>query len=215
MAVAVKICGLSEAPTLAAAVAGGAGWIGLVFFPPSPRAVGLDQARSLAAQVPPGIGKVGLFVDADDALIGGAVAAAGLDLIQLHGSETPRRIAEIKSRFARPVMKAIKLALPEDLAVIAEIEPVADWLLFDAKIAGAALPGGMGVAFDWTLLAGRRFQRPWMLSGGLTPDNLAEAVAATGARAVDVSSGVESAPGKKDVGLIRAFLDGARGLPGP
>jgi phosphoribosylanthranilate isomerase len=214
MSVAVKICGLSEPDTLRAAVTGGARYVGFVFYPPSPRAVAPAMAGELARLVPTGVRSVGLFVDPDDAFLEHVIGQVPLDVIQLHGSENPRRIVEIKARYRMPVMKAVKIGGPDDLAAAAELAESADRLLFDAKPPSktGALPGGNGVAFDWTLLAGRRWSKPWMLSGGLTPENVAEAVRVTGATEVDVSSGVEDRPGHKDAGLIRAFLSSLGGL---
>lgn len=214
MSVAVKICGLSEPDTLRAAVTGGARYVGFVFYPPSPRAVAPAMAGELARLVPTGVRSVGLFVDPDDAFLEHVIGQVPLDVIQLHGSENPRRIVEIKARYRMSVMKAVKIGGPDDLAAAAELAESADRLLFDAKPPSktGALPGGNGVAFDWTLLAGRRWSKPWMLSGGLTPENVAEAVRVTGATEVDVSSGVEDRPGHKDAGLIRAFLSSLGGL---
>ncbi len=215
MSVEAKICGITDAAALDAAVQGGARWIGFVFYPPSPRSLGLKEAADLARRVPEGIEKVGLFVDPDDALLVGAIAAIEPQLLQLHGSESPARVREIRSRFGRPVMKAIKVAGAEDVAFARHYAPVADRLLFDArapKEATDALPGGNGLAFDWSLLAGADFEVPWMLSGGLDAANVAAAVRATGAGAVDVSSGVESGPGRKDPHAIAAFLDAVHAL---
>ncbi|MCG5242006.1 phosphoribosylanthranilate isomerase [Azospirillum doebereinerae] len=214
MTVLTKICGLSEPESLRAAVTGGARYVGFVFYPPSPRAVAPALAADLARLVPTGIRSVGLFVDPDDEFLEHVVGQVPLDLIQLHGKETPRRVAEIKARYGMPVMKAVKIGGPEDLAAALEAAETADRLLFDAKPPAkvAALPGGNGIAFDWTLLAGRRWPKPWMLSGGLTPENVAEAVRVTGATEIDVSSGVEDRPGHKDPALVRAFLDAAARL---
>ena len=208
MTVAAKICGLSEPQSLRAAVAGGARYVGFVFYPRSPRAIAPPMAAELARLLPTGVRSVGLFVDPDDEFLEHVTGQVPLDLIQLHGSETPRRIAEIKARYALPVMKAVKIGGPEDLTVALEAAEVADRLLFDAKPPAkvSALPGGNGIAFDWTILAGRSWPRPWMLSGGLTVENVAEAVRVTGATEVDVSSGVEDRPGHKDPALVRAFL---------
>ncbi|MCW5731486.1 MAG: phosphoribosylanthranilate isomerase [Alphaproteobacteria bacterium] len=209
MSVLVKICGLSTPEAVAAAVDHGAGMAGFVFYPPSPRHVTAEQAAELIEPMPSGVDRVGLFVDADDATIESVLNHAALDLLQLHGAETPERVQEVKRRFRRPVIKAIKLQGPEDLAEADRYDGIADWLLFDAKAPKdlpGALPGGNGLVFDWELLRGRRFRRPWLLSGGLDADNLAEAVRISGAPAVDVSSGVESAPGRKDVLKILAFL---------
>ena len=203
---AIKICGLRQPADVAAALTAGAGYLGFVFFPRSPRAVSPAEGAALGADIPPGIARVGLFVDPDDALLDQTLAGAPLDLIQLHGGESPARVAEIRGRTGLPVMKAVGLATPDDLNALWDYGLAADLLLVDAKPApGAALPGGNGVAFDWRLLAGRRLLKPWFLAGGLTPQNVAEAVRLTGAPGVDVSSGVESAPGRKDPGLIAAF----------
>jgi len=214
MSVAAKICGLSTKEAVAAAVAGGAAYVGFVFYPPSPRAVSPDRAAELCAAVPRGILRVGLFVDADDAMIETTVAAAPIDILQFHGRETPQRVAEAKLRLSRPVMKAVAIAGSEDVAAVAAYEEVADLLLFDAKPPRRpnALPGGNGLIFDWQLIAGRSWLRPWLLSGGLTADLLPEAVRVSGAAAVDVSSGVESRPGQKDPDKIRAFLSAARAI---
>ncbi len=211
MSVSVKICGLSDRAGLDAAVAAGARYVGFVFFAKSPRAVTVEQAATLAIEVPPGIAKVALVVDVDDATLDEIVTRVPLDMLQLHGREIPERVAEIRARHGLPVMKAVGVASEADLPMLEAYAAVADQILVDAKAPkGAALPGGNGLAFDWRLIAGRRWPVPWMLAGGLTPDNLAEAVAKTGARQVDVSSGVESAPGVKDETRIRAFLDAAR-----
>ncbi|HTW53750.1 MAG TPA: phosphoribosylanthranilate isomerase [Stellaceae bacterium] len=214
MSVAAKICGLSSEAAIDAAVAGGAAYIGFVFYPPSPRAVAPVRAGELCAAVPSGIWRVGLFVDADDSAIRAVLDAAPLDLLQFHGGESPDRVFDVKNRFHRPVMKAISIAAAEDVLAAAAYQHAADMLLFDAKPPrGAdALPGGNGLAFDWQLIAGREWRLPWMLSGGLTAELLPDAVRVSGARIVDVSSGVESAPGQKDPGKIRAFLEVARGL---
>lgn len=215
MALESKICGISDRAALAAAARGGARWIGLVFYPPSPRSVTAEQAAALAADAPAGLGRAGLFVDPEDALLERVLAQVPLDLLQLHGAEPPKRVAEIRARFGLPVMKAVKVATAEDLAAVESYAPVVDRILFDAKapksMAGA-LPGGNALSFDWKLLAGRRWPRPWMLSGGLKAENLEEAVTISGATAVDVSSGVESAPGAKDPEKIDAFLTLAQRL---
>ena len=214
MPLSVKICGLTEPESLHAAVSGGARYVGFVFYPPSPRSIAPSMAAELARLVPTGVRTVGLFVDPDDDFLEHVVSQVPFDLIQLHGKETPRRIAEVKAAFNIPVMKAIKVGGPEDLAAALDIAEVADRLLFDAKPPAkvSALPGGNGIAFDWTLLAGRSWPKPWMLSGGLKPENAAEAVRTTGATALDVSSGVEDRPGHKDPALIRRFLDSVAGL---
>jgi phosphoribosylanthranilate isomerase len=214
MSVAAKICGLSTEETVTAAVIGGASYIGFVFYPPSPRAVTPQRAARLCAAVPEGIVRVGSFVDADDAAIDIVLAKAPIDILQFHGGESPDRVAESKLRFGRPVMKAVSIAKPQDMLDATLYEEVADLLLFDAKPPRRpnALPGGNGLAFDWRLIAGRSWRRPWMLSGGLTAELLPEAVRISGAAMVDVSSGVESRPGEKDVDKIRAFLAVARAL---
>jgi len=207
----VKICGLTEPEGLRAAIEGGARWVGFVFFPRSPRFITPEDAVPLAASVPAGVETVGLFVDPDDATLAATLASVRLDLLQLHGRETPERVRDIRSRFGVPVMRALGVAGPEDLDSARAHETVADRLLFDAKPPkGAVIPGGNGVSFDWSPLAARVWSKPWMLAGGLTPDNVAEAARMSGARAVDVSSGVEDRPGRKDPARIRAFLAAAR-----
>lgn len=208
----VKICGLRTPADVAAVARAGAAYAGLNFFPRSPRHVTPTQARALALAAPVGLAQVGLFVDPDDATLDAVLALVPLDMIQLHGAETPARVAEVKARFGLPVMKAVGVAGPEDLAALAGYGRVADQILVDAKPGpGAELPGGNGLAFDWQLIAGRRWPVPWMLAGGLTAGNVARAVELTGARQVDVSSGVESAPGVKDAEMIAAFVAAAKG----
>lgn len=205
----VKICGLKTPGALRVASDAGAAYAGFVFFPKSPRNVSLAEARALAADAPAGLMKVALLVDPDDALVD-EIAASPIDMIQLHGKEPPARVSEVRARAGLPVMKAVGVAVAEDLAQLDEYAAVADQLLVDAKPApGDALPGGNGLAFDWRLLAGRSWNRPWMLAGGLTAGNVAEAIRLTGARQVDVSSGVERAPGEKDEAMIRAFIAAA------
>jgi len=212
MSVSVKFCGLTRPEDISAAAAAGAHYVGFVHFSRSPRHLAIDPMAGLAVEVPPGLAKVLLSVDADNTTLDAITARVPLDMLQLHGKESPARVAEIKARFGLPVMKAIGVAEPEDLAAIDAYSPVADQLLIDAKPPkGADLPGGNGLAFDWRLLADRKYwTRPWMLAGGLTPDNVAEAVRLTGAKQVDVSSGVESAPGVKDAGLMAAFTAAVR-----
>jgi phosphoribosylanthranilate isomerase len=209
MPVRTKICGVNSRAALDAAIAGGAGFVGFVFYPPSPRALTTEAAAALAAAVPPVIAKVGLLVDDPDERIAEILARVSLDMLQLHGKETPTRVDDIRRRFGIPVMKAVKIAEAADLALADRYIGHADWLLFDAKpppqMTGA-LPGGNALSFDWQLLAGRSWPSPWMLSGGLSSDNLAEAVRISGAHVVDVSSGVESQPGQKDPERIAAFL---------
>ena len=213
MALAVKICGLNAPAAVAAAVDGGARLVGFVFFPASPRCVTPVRAATLARPVPAGILRVGLVVDADDATLAGIVAEAPLEMLQLHGAESPARVAEVKARFGLPVMKVIPVSGEADLAHAAAYETVADRLLFDAKpLPGASRPGGNALPFDWTLLRERRWRLPWLLAGGLTAETLAEAVRLSGATAVDVSSGVEDRPGVKNPAKIRAFLAAAARL---
>ncbi|GLK83253.1 phosphoribosylanthranilate isomerase [Ancylobacter defluvii] len=211
MAIEIKICGLKTPETLDAALAAGADMVGAVFFAPSPRHLDLATAAQLGARARGKAQIVALSVDADDAALADIIAALAPDALQLHGSETPERVAAVKARFGRPVWKAIGIAGPEDLAKLPAYAAVADRLLLDAKAPkGAALPGGNGVPFDWNLLAGLDLAKPFMLSGGLTPENVGQALAITRARAVDVSSGVESAPGVKDPARIAAFVRHAR-----
>ncbi|MCR9085395.1 MAG: phosphoribosylanthranilate isomerase [Rhodobacteraceae bacterium] len=208
----VKICGITDRHALDACVSAGVAYVGLVFFPKSPRHLTLPAAAALAAVVPPGIAKVALTVNMPDADLDALLGAVPIDVLQLHGGETPERVAEIKARFGLPVMKAVGIAGPGDLAALADYGSVADMLLVDAKPPrDAELPGGNGLTFDWRLIAGRRWPVPWMLAGGLTEDTVAEAVRLTGAPQVDVSSGVESAPGVKDPDLIARFVAAARG----
>lgn len=210
--ISVKICGLTAPEHVRAAVEAGARYIGFNFFPKSPRYAPIDRAAALARDVPVGVAKVALAVNFTDAHLDEIVAGVPLDMLQLHGTESPERVAEVKSRYGLPVIKAIGVAEAEDLTAIDLYSDVADQLLVDAKPPkNSQLPGGNGLPFDWRLLAGRKYWRtPWMLSGGLNPDNVAEAIRMTGARQVDVASGVESAPGVKDAGLIRSFIDAAR-----
>jgi phosphoribosylanthranilate isomerase len=211
MAVEVKICGVDRPESVDAAVAAGARWVGFVFYPRSPRSVGPELAQQLARIVPTGVRTVGLFVEPDDAWLERVVSMVPLDLLQLHGEETPGRVREIRAAWSIPIMKAIRIGEAADLDAVPGHAAVADRLLFDARPPKkvTALPGGNGIPFDWSLLAGRHWPKPWMLSGGLTADNLAEAVGVTGATAVDVSSGVEDRPGHKDPALIRAFMAAA------
>lgn len=208
--VKVKICGLTQPEHVHAAARAGAVYGGFVFFPKSPRNVGIQQARDLALEAPVGLAKVALVVNADDAQLDAILDKVPLDMLQLHGGETPQRVAEIRARYGLPVMKAIGIAEAADLVQIDEFASVADQLLIDAKAPkGADLPGGNGLSFDWRLVNRKYWPCPWMLAGGLTPDNVGLAVQMTGARQVDVSSGVESAPGQKDAALIEAFVRAA------
>jgi phosphoribosylanthranilate isomerase len=210
MTLQAKICGINSRPALDAAIAGGAAFVGFVFYPRSPRVLTPAAAAALAAAVPPGIRKVALVVDEPDARLAEILAAVSIDMLQLHGKETPARVAEIRKRFGLPVMKAISIAAAADLATAETYLDIADWLLFDAKPPPQmtnALPGGNALSFDWQLLAGRTWPLPWMLSGGLNEGNLAEAVRISGAGVVDVSSGVEDKPGLKSPVKIAAFLE--------
>ena len=207
----VKICGLRTLADVAAVAAAGAAYAGFNFFPKSPRSVTVGEALPLALAAPPGLAKVALVVDAGDPMLDALVEALPLDMLQLHGKESPDRVAEIRSRYGLPVMKAIGVADEGDLAALLEYSLVADQILVDAKPPkNAVLPGGNGLTFDWRLVAQRRWLRPWMLAGGLTAENVAEAVRLTNARQVDVASGVESAPGVKDAGKISGFVRAAR-----
>ncbi|MBY6048499.1 phosphoribosylanthranilate isomerase [Vannielia litorea] len=210
----VKICGLKRPEDMAAVAEAGAAYVGLNFFEPSPRYVSPDEARDLALLAPEGLAKVGLVVDAGDALLDEIVGAVPLDIIQLHGKESAERVQQVRDRYGLPVMKAVGVATEADLPLLDDYGRVADMLLVDAKPApGDELPGGNGLPFDWRLIAGRRWPVPWMLAGGLHAGNVAEAVARTGARQVDLSSGVEREKGVKDAGLIRAFLEAVAGVP--
>ncbi|GAB4288448.1 MAG: phosphoribosylanthranilate isomerase [Roseovarius sp.] len=207
----VKICGLTDPADIQAAVAAGAAYLGFVFFPASPRHLELARAAAMAVLVPEGMAKVALTVDADDATLDALTAHVAIDMLQLHGRESPARVQEVRSRYGLPVMKAVGISTPEDLPAIERYARVADQLLVDAKPPAAApRPGGNARPFDWSLIAGRRWPLPWMLAGGLTAENVEEAIRATGARQVDVSSGVERAPGVKDAALIRAFVEAAQ-----
>lgn len=211
MAVDVKICGLTDEDAIDAALEAGADYIGLVFFAKSPRAVTPERAAELL-QFVEGVQKVGLFVDPDDSLLDAVMTNLRLDLLQFHGSETPERLAQVRLEYGVPVMKVIPVATRDDLAAAEQFVEVADQLLFDAKPPrGSDLPGGNAVSFDWSILKGFTCRVPWMLAGGLNAANVAEAIKATGAKAVDVSSGVESAPGVKDPDKIRAFIQAAKG----
>ena len=212
MTVTAKICGINDAAALTAAVDGGASHVGFVFYPPSPRAVTPDTAAALSGMVDTSARRVirtGLFVDPDDALIDTVAARVPLELLQLHGGETPERVAALKQRSGLSVMKVIRVGAAADIDRAADFFDVADWLMFDAlppKSMADALPGGNALAFDWRLLSGRDWPLPWMLAGGLTAENVAEAVRLSGAAVVDTSSGVEDSPGRKNPALIRAFL---------
>jgi len=209
--VRVKICGLKTPGDVAAVLKAGAAYAGFNFFPKSPRSVTPAEALPLVLAAPPGLAKVALVVDADDAMLDALTEALPLDMLQLHGKESPDRVAEIRARYGLPVMKAVGVADEGDLAAVFDYSLVADQILVDAKPPkNAVLPGGNGLTFDWRLVAQRRWLRPWMLAGGLTAENVAEAVRLTNARQVDVASGVESAPGVKDAAKIAAFVRAAR-----
>ncbi|MEM9715428.1 MAG: phosphoribosylanthranilate isomerase [Pseudomonadota bacterium] len=208
----VKICGLKSVEVVEAAARAGAAYIGLTHVEKSPRYVTLTAAKTLAEAAPEGLCKVMLLVDPSDTLLDQVMADVPIDMIQLHGGETPERVSEIKTKMGLPVMKAVGIADESDLPKIAEYSYVADQILVDAKPPkGSEITGGNGITFDWRLIAGRRWAVPWMLAGGLMPENVAEAVRLTGANQVDVSSGVESAPGVKDPGLIADFVTAAEG----
>src|SRR6056297_216618 len=207
----VKICGLTRPEDVRAAAEAGATYGGFVFFPKSPRNVAPDRARDLAVSAPIGLAKVALVVDPTDDFLRDILSIVPIDILQLHGHESPARVAELRARWGLPVMKAVGVAEQADLEALQTYQKVADQILVDAKPPkNADLPGGNGLTFDWRLLSGRRWSKPWMLAGGLTPENVAQAVAMTGVAQVDVSSGVESAPGLKDAAKIGQFVTQAR-----
>ena len=210
MPTSAKICGLSTPEAVSAAVRGGASHVGFVFFPKSPRDIVPEQAGEFGT--PEQVGRIGVFVDPDDALLSFAVAAARLTGVQLHGDETPERVAAVKARLGVDVWKAVPVRTRADLDTAKAYRGAADRILYDAKTPEGTLPGGMGLRFDWRLLDGFAHPLPWALSGGLDAGNIAEAVGITGARLVDVSSGVESAPGVKNVDKIAAFLQATNRL---
>lgn len=214
MGAQVKICGIKTPDMMEAALRAKASYVGLVFFEKSPRHVDLSTAHELAKQSRyAGVWSVALTVDPTNALLDEIITRVEPEMIQLHGTESPERVAEIAERCRRPVMKALSISDAHDFAQVGVYEEVADLLLFDAKPPKSmshALPGGNGLAFDWSLIKGRTPKKPWMLSGGLSPDNVAQAIGATGAKMVDVSSGVESVPGEKDAELIAAFCAAAQ-----
>ncbi len=213
MSIDVKICGLTTPEAVKAAVEAGADYVGFVFYGASPRCVLPGRAASLAAMVPDDVTRVGLVVDADDTTLESVLRKVPLDMLQLHGDETPQRVEEVKADFGLPVIKAVALSEADDLSRARTYEHSADMLLFDAMPPGAAnRPGGNALSFDWNLLGGESWAVPWMLAGGLDAENLEIAVKTSGAEAVDVSSGVESAPGVKDPEKIRRFLAKAAGI---
>ncbi|MCH1386840.1 MAG: phosphoribosylanthranilate isomerase [Rhodobacteraceae bacterium] len=209
--VSVKICGLANVDDVRACADAGANYMGLVFFEKSPRNITIPAARELALAAPLGLAKVALVVNPSDAELDAITGTVPLDMLQLHGRETPERVTEVKARYGLPVMKAVGIADGDDLPKLESYFGVADQILVDAKPPkGGELPGGNGLSFDWRLIAGRRWPCPWMLAGGLTPENVAEAVKMTGAKQVDVSSGVEDAPGQKNAELIQKFVQSSR-----
>ena len=210
--VKVKICGLSREAEVEAAAAAGASYVGFVFFPGSPRHVGAEQAGRLSRSAPAGLRKVALLVDPSDREIDGILSAVPVDILQLHGTETPERVAAVRERFGLPVMKAVGVRERNDLDEVERHAETANLLLVDAKPPkGASRPGGLGTPFDWTLIAGAGWRFQWMLAGGLDSGNVAEAVRVTGASQVDASTGVESAPGVKSVRKIKQFVAAAAG----
>lgn len=211
MSIAVKICGLTSLEAIDVAASAGAVYGGLVFHPRSPRFVLPDKARGLAEHMRGRLKIVALITDMDDASISALVKTTRPQFLQLHGRESVQRTAEIRANFGLPVIKVLPVGAPEDLQVATDFEKVADMLMFDAKPpTGAERPGGHGTAFDWKIIAGRSFPKPWFLAGGLDPDNVARAVELSGAKQVDVSSGVEAAPGVKDAKRITAFIKAAQ-----
>ena len=209
--VSVKICGLATVEDVHACADAEANYMGLVFFEKSPRNITIPAARELALAAPLGLAKVALVVNPSDAELDAITGTVPLDMLQLHGRETPERVAEVKAHYGLPVMKAVGIADGDDLPKLESYFGVADQILVDAKPPkGGELPGGNGLSFDWRLIAGRRWPCPWMLAGGLTAENVAEAVKMTGAKQVDVSSGVEDAPGLKNAKLIQKFVQSSR-----
>ena len=213
MPIDVKICGISESQHAITAAKFGARWLGFVFFPPSPRNLTIEAAKSLAPQLPTGPRRVGVFVDASDELLAAAVKTLALDAVQLHGAETPQDAARIKAMLDVRIIKAIGVSRDADIEKADAFTGIADRILFDAKPPeGAPLPGGNAIAFPWHILKGKTLPSKWMLAGGLSAENLAEAVSLSGATALDVSSGVEEAAGKKSSALIKAFLRAAKAV---
>jgi phosphoribosylanthranilate isomerase len=207
----VKICGLTSPESIKGAAQAGATYGGLVFYEKSPRHLSLAKAREVALAAPPGFAKVALVVNPQDAFLEEMLSQVPIDILQLHGAEQPQRVQQIKQSTGLPIMKALGIATAQDLREIDRYAEICDQLLIDAKPApGAKLPGGNGLAFDWQLLENHTWKIPWMLAGGLTPDNVAQAVRVTQARQIDVSSGVESAPGTKDMEKMRNFVAQAR-----
>ena len=215
MTVTAKICGINDPEAMRAAITGRASHVGLVFYSLSPRAVNPGEAMALSAVVPERVQKVGLFVDPEDDQIDKTLSVVKLDMLQLHGDETPDRVRDLKARTGKKVMKVIKVSEPEDLVRAEAYVRIADALMFDAKPPKGmkdALPGGNAVSFDWRILSGRKWPLPWMLAGGLTKYNVETAVELSGARIVDTSSGVEDVPGHKNVDKITEFLRAVAGI---
>lgn len=207
----VKICGITTPEMTFVAAGAGARFVGFVFVPQSPRFIDCERARLLSRQLPTGVRSVGLFVNPDDETLSRVLGAVSLDMIQLHGEESPARIQEIKSRYHLPIIKAVSISGTDDVTKIDDYLPVIDWILFDAKAPeNSNIAGGNGTPFDWTILKGRKFPKPWMLSGGLTPDNIGDALSILSPDAVDVSSGVESSRGIKDADKIREFIQAVK-----
>ena len=207
-----KICGLTKPADVEACADAGAAYVGFTFFPNSPRNVSVSTAQALAVEVPVGIAKVALVVNPTDDELDAITGQVAIDMLQLHGQESPKRVSEVRARYGLPVMKAVGIADEADLPSIDIYSAVADQILVEAKAPKTATrPGGNGLSFDWRLVSTRRWSKPWMLAGGLTPDNVAEAIALTGATQVDVSSGVESAPGQKSRELVQQFVSSASG----
>ena len=212
MAIHTKICGIKTPQALYAATSNGARFIGFVFYPPSPRHIDVNIAQDLAYQLPTGVRGVGLFVDPTDEQLETVLSRVQLDMIQLHGNEIPERVAQIKEKHVMPIIKAFPVRAAEDIDRAEDFSKVADWFLFDAKPPNADLPGGTGHSFDWGLLKGKSFSKPWMLSGGLTIENVGDALKDLSPNAVDVSSGVEAVRGEKDADKIKAFLAAVNAL---
>lgn len=211
MGIQTKICGIRTPDALQAAVEGGARFVGFVFYSPSPRAISLDMAKELALTLPTGVRSVALFVDPSDEALEAVLGHVPIDMIQLHGDETPTRVAQIREKYTLPVIKAFPVRTEDDIEKVGDYA-AADWFLFDAKSVDPNFHGGTGQSFDWNLLKGKIFSKPWMLSGGLTPENVRDALGVLSPDAVDVSSGVERARGVKDAGKIRAFLAAVNGV---
>lgn len=211
MTTQTKICGIKTPEALNAAIEAGGRYIGFVFYPPSPRHIEIDTARELAIMLPTGVRGVGLFVDPTDEELDAVLGKVQLDMIQLHGAETPARVSEIKQKYQMPIIKAFPVREAADIDQAHKYKD-ADWYLFDAKSSDPSMPGGTGHSFDWALLAGKSFDKPWMLSGGLTQDNISDALSVLKPNAVDVSSGVESTRGVKDTNKIRAFIEAVNGV---